>query len=112
MEIGVAPEGYEFVLGDAPAFTLRRFADGKCAVGIKQGASIGSSALLMPLGPSLYACLSPGPSSNSVLTVDEQTVDVFNDIQCARATRSVVCSHTAPEALVERIASKVRETAV
>ena len=110
MEIAVAPAGCEFVLGDAPAFTVGRAADGSAVVGLgDHKAPLGSGAMLvMPLGPTLCAVLSGNPLLNGVDTIDEQQVDWFNDIQCARAMRTVVCTRQAPSALVDRIASQVR----
>ena len=110
MEMAVAPAGGEFVLGDAPAFTVGRAADGSAVVGLgDHKAPLGPGAMLvMPLGPTLWAVLSGSPLLNGVDTIREHQVDWFNDIQCDRAMRTVVCTRQPPSALVDRIAGKVR----
>ena len=61
----------------------------------------------MPLGPTLCALLSSSPLLNGVDTIDEHQVAWFNDVQCDRAMRTVVCTRQAPSALLDRIASRV-----
>ena len=109
LEVAVAPVGCEFVLGDAPAFTVGLAADGKTEVGLGENrAPLGPGTMLvMTLGPTLCAVLSDSPILNGVDTIDDQQLDWFNYIQCRRAMRSVVCTQQAPSALVDRIAGRV-----
>ena len=109
LEVAVAPEGREFVLGDAPAFTVGPGADGSPVVGLGEGrAPLGPGTVLaMPIGPTLCALLSSSPLLNGADTIDEHQVDWFNDTQCGRAMRTVVCTRQALPALVNRIASRV-----
>ena len=109
LEVAVAPTGREFVLGDTPAFTAGLAADGSTVVSLGANkAPLGPDSILaMPLGPRLCAVLSDGPLLNGVDTIAEHQVDWFNDIQCNRAMRTVVCTRQAPPALVDRIASRV-----
>lgn len=110
LEVAVAPAGCEFVLGDAPAFTVRSAADGSPLVGLGANkAPLGPGTMLvMPLGPTLCGVLSSIPVFNGEDAIAEHLLDWFNEIQCDRAMRTVVCTRQAPSALVDRIASRVR----
>ena len=110
LRVMVAPPGSEFVLGDSPAYTVRRRADGEVVKGLgEHKAPLGSGTeVWMPLGPRLCAVLSdchyPLPAGD---TLDEQAVATLNDVQCDRAIQEVVCTRTTPDALVDRIVSRV-----
>ena len=63
LEVAIAPEGCEFVLGDTPAFTARPAADGSPVVGLGEDrAPLGPGTMLaMPIGPTLCALLLSSP---------------------------------------------------
>ena len=92
--------------GDAPAFTVKRAADGSQMVGLDNAPLGPGTTLAMPLGPRLYAVLSGSPPGQRVVSIDQRVVDGLNDTQCDRAMRTVVCTRQASPALVDRIASR------
>ena len=110
LRVAAAPPGSEFVLGDSPACTARCRADGEVVKGLgTHRAPLGpGTEVWMPLGPRLCAVLSdchyPLPAGD---TIDEQAVTAFNNVQCDRAIQQVVCTRTAPDALMDRLVTRV-----
>lgn len=110
LRVAAAPPGSEFVLGDSPAYTARCRADGEVVKGLgTHRAPLGpGTEVWMPLGPRLCAVLSdchyPLPAGD---TIDEQAVTAFNNVQCDRAIQQVVCTRTAPDALMDRLVTRV-----
>lgn len=100
-----APEGLEFVLGDTPAFTACTV-DGKARVGLgPHRAPIGpETGVVMPLGPTICALLSP---QDSAPITGEALVHRLNEMQSVRAVRTVVCSPDAPSEVVIRVKKRV-----
>lgn len=105
--MAVAPPGSDFVQGDSPAYTARRRADGE-DLGEHKAPLDPRTEVWMPLGPRLCAVLSdchyPFPAGD---TIDEQAVAAFNNVQCDRAIQEMVCTRTAPDALMDRLVTRV-----
>ncbi|MCH8821560.1 DUF4238 domain-containing protein [Patescibacteria group bacterium] len=76
IEIGIAPEGTEFILGDNPTLTVSK--DGR--IGIRSGVTINESiGFSMPLGPRHLAALIKRNSSVEYIQLNSKQVENANN---------------------------------
>lgn len=105
MTFAFAPEGHEFVLGDTPAFTaLTVDGIGRTGFGPDRAPLGPQTSVVMPLGPTICAVLSPQDSDP---ISDESAVRRLNELQTVRAVRVVVCTPDAPSDVVSRVKERV-----
>ena len=100
-----APHTREFVLSDAPAVAIRVTGDRVVTgLGSKAAPLSRDTEVVMPLGPSLCALLTPVARAPDAST---SLVDWVNDVQSDRALRTIVCSPEAPHGVVDRVARRI-----